>query len=463
MLTYSIDRNRKAMYLSLYDCIRKDIISGTIKAGDRLPSKRSFAQHLGVSVITVENAYACLISEGYIESREKKGYFAAKIMTVPEPVKTENNFQLPENRAYKIDLRSGSVDTRHFPVSVWNRISRKVITEREGAILLRCPGTGTPELRSAIADYLRRNKGVDVSPDCILIGAGTDVLLNILVRLLGAYRIFGVEDPGYRKITAVYRSSGVRCIPLPSDGEGISMEALLQSPVQALHISPNHQYPTGRVTSAGRRFELLKWAAENPDRYIIEDDYDSELRFDAKPLGSMLSEDRRGSVIYLNTFSRTISPGLRIGYLVLPSRLMTEFAERFRDLSCTVSTFEQLSLAEFIAGGYYERYIGKMRRIYRQRREMMFRRIAEKGLERFAQIREETAGLHFLLKMNTPLSEDEIRMRAEEQGIGVSFLSECCNFHREETARYLIVNYAGLNPEDDAAVIDFFLSVAEPI
>ena len=447
------------MYLYLYRCMKSDIISGNLRAGEKLPSKRRLAENLSVSVITVENAYACLLAEGYLYYVEKSGYNVSAIETVPLLKKRFSDYTLPQNTPMAVDMRGGQTDTGSFPVSQWCRLTRKIMTERSEDFFRPCGMSGTRELRAAIADYMRRNKSIDVSPDCIVIGAGTEYLCYTVTRLLGRDKLYGMENPGYRKVSTVYESSGAACVYLPLDGKGLSMAAVRESTADVLHISPNHHFPTGRVTTAARRYELLAWAAEQEGRYIVEDDYDSEFRFDGHPLGSLFSDDKNGRVIYMNTFSKTISPSLRIGYLVLPPELMELYVKKSADFSCTVSTSEQLTLAEFISGGYYETYIGRMKKAYGIRRERFFQMIAESGLSEKLKIQEESAGLHFILALTTPLSDLQIKEKASENGIGLAFLSDCLVGNGDAFAHSLLVNYSNTEEAAFGAVLDFLYDI----
>ncbi len=456
MLNYSLsERGDTPIYRYLYRQIKNDILSGKLTAGEKLPSKRSLAQTLNVGVITVENAYSCLISEGYIDAKEKKGYFVARIERLPTAERPVREFRLPERRTYSVDLRSGAVDTASFPVSIWNRLSREVITERSADFFRPCAPTGAPELRHAIADYLRRVKSIETSPDCIVIAAGTEMLLYSIVRLLGGYNVYAAEEPGYPKIPAVYTAAGARCIALPSDAQGVDTEALRNSPASVLHVSPNHHYPTGRITSLSRRSELLRWAAERAERYIVEDDFDSEFRFDAHPIGRLFSIDFAEKVISMNTFSKTISPSLRIGYLVLPPHLTERYLERSEHFSCTVSAAEQLTLARFIADGYYEGHIARMRRLYGVRRKKFLEMIRRSPLNGRIRITEQGAGLHFLLKLPDTVSEEAISALARKNGVGLSFLSQCSRYSSAMEKGYLIVNYGGIDEDGFDAALRF--------
>ena len=454
MLRYSLDgRGSTPLYEYLYRCIKADIVSGKLKEGEKLPSKRRLAENLSVSVITVENAYAELLAEGYLYSVEKSGYYVSSLETPPVSSAPAGDFALPKAQDFSVDLRTDSLDREKFPTALWCRLSRKVMSEKQEELFHPCPSSGCRELREAIAEYLQRNRALSVSPDCILIGAGTEYLIDMLIRLLGAYRIFGLENPGYRKVAALYASGGVRCFYLDLDEGGVRMDQLRKSPVEVLHISPNHQYPTGLVTTAARRYELLAWAGEREGRYVIEDDYDSELRFASRPCDSMRAEDRGGKVIYMNTFSKTISPSLRIGYLVLPPELMALYCEKFDCFACTVSTFDQLLLAEFIRAGYYERHISRMKKFYRLRRERLFALVQNSTLGNRLKIQEELAGLHFLLRLDTGKPDGGIKREAAQRGIGLSFLSDFLCYPDAAFQHSLVVNYGNVGEEDFARVL----------
>ena len=337
MLTYELKKSPGVpLYEALYRCIRQDILSGELKPGHKLPSKRALAQNLEVSKITVETAYNQLLSEGYICSREKVGYFVEKVerhRAADLPILQETQSVVQE---YRLDLTDNG--TEHFPFSVWTKLQREVMLDYGEKLLLPLPNRGIPELRQAIAGHLADFRGMHVDPENILIGAGTDFLYNLLIQLLGRDKTYAVEEPGYGKIRQIYAAGGVKCVSATMDDRGVRPETLENADV--LHFSPSHHFPTGLVTPVSRRIELLNWAAQG-DRWIIEDDYDSEFRFDAHPKPTVQSLDGHGRVIYMNTFSKSLAPSIRISYMVLPTALMAEFQRKLGFYSCTVPSFEQ--------------------------------------------------------------------------------------------------------------------------
>jgi len=441
MLTYQLKKSPGVpLYEALYRCIRQDILSGKLSSGDKLPSKRALAVHLEVSKITVEAAYNQLLSEGFIRSQEKVGYFVESLQRqMAEPVWKEATEAQSDGL---IDLTGNSPS--RFPFSVWSRLQREVMLDLGESLLLPLHKQGLPALRNAIARHLNQFRGMQVEPDNILIGAGTDFLYNLLVQLLGQDKRYGVEEPGYSKIQKIYEAAGAVCNLLPLDREGVDPEEL--GDTQILHISPSHHFPSGIVSSVARRQALLKWAAEKEDRWIIEDDYDSEFRFHAHPIPAMHTLNAGEKVIYLNTFSKTLAPSIRISYMVLPARLMEEYRKKLSFYSCTVPSFEQYTLERFISRGYFEKHINRMRKLYKSIRNRVLTAITSCSQADHFTILEEHAGLHFLLQVDLPLTDAQLREKCRELGLRVAPLSSYYRFP-EENSHCLVINYSGLTEQ----------------
>ena len=439
MLTYELKKAPGVpLYEALYRCIRADILSGRLAPDTRLPSKRALAEHLEVSKITVETAYGQLLEEGYIRSQQKVGYFVEPILQkTPAPA-------APVSR--EVPGPDTGAGPEKFPFSVWSRLQREVLLDYGEKLLLPLHNQGSPELRRAIADHLAQFRGMRVDPGNILVGAGTDFLYNLLIQLLGRDKIYAVEEPGYDKIRKIYAAGGVACIGAEMDGRGVIPVKL--GDAQVLHISPAHHFPLGLVTPLSRRQELLRWAAER-DGYIIEDDYDSEFRFDAHPVPTMMSLDGSGRVVYMNTFSKSLAPSIRISYMVLPEGMMQAFRERLGFYSCTVSSFEQMTLARFLSRGHFEKHINRMRRFYRARRNRILEILKTCDFADRLTIREEDAGLHFLLNVDTELTDEELVALCAGAGLAVRALSSF--YHTpvgDKIAHCLVINYATLREED---------------
>ena len=439
MLTYELKKSPGVpLYEALYRCIRADILSGSLAADTKLPSKRALAQNLEVSKITVEAAYNQLLSEGYIRSQEKVGYFVEKVARPAQSQPVETPKIQPRSREYLLDLTSNG--TEQFPFSVWSKLQREVMLDYGEKLLLPLPNQGIPELRQAIAEHLAAFRGMHVDPENILIGAGTDFLYNLLIQLLGRDKIYAVEEPGYGKIRKIYGAGGVRCISAPMDSRGVRPDRL--SDAQVLHFSPSHHFPTGLITPVSRRAELLAWAVQN-DGYIIEDDYDSEFRYASRPIPAMQSLDDGGKVIYVGTFSRSIAPSIRVAYLVLPRRLLPVYEQRLGFAASTVSRFEQQTLAAFLQRGLYGRHLRRAANLYRKKQQILLEELAKiPG----AQVWGAQAGLHFLLTVPGK-SEEWLVAQAAKAGVPVRGLSSYCR-ECDCPESTLVLGFAGLQLED---------------
>lgn len=452
MLTYSFEnRNGMSLYEYLYTCIKDDILSFRLSPDEKLPSKRALAKNLDISTITVETAYGQLMAEGYIYSVPKSGFFVSHIASsakinqnYPNDINTEVK---TDEDTYFADFAKNSTANDNFPFSVWAKLMRETMSDEPQKIMVSSPSVGIYDLRKAIADYLFQFRGMKVSADRIIIGAGTEYLYSLIIQLLGRGKRYAVEDPGYRKIYHIYKANEVDCVHVPLDENGINVEKLEKSSAEVLHISPSHHFPTGIVTPVSRRYELLSWASKSSDRYIIEDDYDSEFRLLGKPIPSLQSIDVLEKIIYINTFSKSLTPTIRISYMVLPENLMKKYNEKLSFYSCTVANFEQYTLASFIKKGYFEKHINRMRNFYRNQRDSLMEIIKSHPLYNKVTITEENSGLHFLLTVKTDLSDDELMKKTREKGINVSCLSQYYSQKEKAKEHTLIINYSGIERE----------------
>ena len=480
MLTYSFtDTEGLSLYEYIYKCIKEDIITGKLTANEKLPSKRVFAKNHGISTVTVENAYGQLMAEGYIYSEPKKGFFVSPIENyiedtiIKEPYKSESSSNTQNSHGSQnigrdladsssfynynsddqhpvIDFISSKTPADNFPFATWSKIMRQTLGEQEEKLLSKPSAGGVWPLREAIARHLHDFRGISVHPEQIIVGAGTEYLYGLIVQLLGRDKTYGLENPCSNKIRNIYQSLDVKTMPIEMDDEGIlsEQEGLKESDV--IQISPSHHFPTGVVTSISRRYAILGWANESDDRYIIEDDYDSEFRLQGRPIPSLFSIDTSGKVIYFNTFSKTLASTIRISYMVLPYSLLERFKSALGFYSCTVSNFEQYALATFIMDGYLERHINRMRIQYKAIRDQLIDQIKSSWLAPYISISQENAGLHFLLDIDTDMTDEQLKEKALDMGIAVSFLSD----YYDKTATgpaYLsdrhvaVINYSGLD------------------
>lgn len=357
-MKYIIDKTKHPIYLQIYKYLRDDIISKIYPFGSKLPSKRLLAAELSVSTITVEHAYALLCDEGYIDTRERSGYFVI--------FKPTDGFALspPITTSPKPHLPAFSQPT-HFSADILSKTMRKVLTDYGDSILEKSPNSGIASLREAIGRYLLRNRGICVAPEQIIIGSGGEYLYGLIINLFGKDKIYAIESPSYDKIEQIYRINAVSYESLPLASDGIETQALKNSNADILHITPYRSIPSFVTASASKRHEYLSWSSTN-NRFIIESDYGSEFSVSSQPMETLFALSKNDNVIYLNTFSQTISPSLRIGYMVLPHRLTKLFYDKLGFYSCSVPTFEQLVLTELINSGAFERHINKVRRTKRR-------------------------------------------------------------------------------------------------
>ena len=449
MLTYDLDRRGKlARYDYLYRCIREDILAGRLTAGEKLPSKRSLASHLQTAVITVQNAYAQLEAEGYLYTREKRGYYVADVERHPAaPGRAPARSAPQPQRSWLLDLSSGGSGTEDFPFSVWAKLMRRVLSEEGEALLRATPPNGADALRRAIAQHLYRFRGISAAPEQIVVGAGIEYLLGCLAHLFSD-GMAAIENPGYFRTRTVLQNSGIPCTLVDIDREGLPADALEKSGANLCYLTPSHHFPTGVTMPATRRAQLLAWAAARPGRYILEDDYDSEFRFDTRPLPSlqgMAGPD--GPVVYLTTFSKSLAPGIRIACMVLPQSLLARYRRDFATYANTVSRFEQQTLCEFMAGGYFTRHLARMRLAYKRRMEAFAAalRAALPGVE----LDGVHSGLHFLLTLPGAGGERAMVAAAAQQGVRLRGLSEYY-LARPELCRAdtVVAGYSALKEDD---------------
>ena len=423
MLSYDMgERGNASRYDYLYRCIRHDIAHGNILPDEKLPSKRALARNLGVSVITVEAAYAQLIAEGYVRAEERRGYFACELSPVARGGRQggarlrgdAGRSGVPEGNPMTPSLASestsGAAATALFPYQTWARVMRRTLTEESSATLAEAAlAAGSPRLRQAIASYLREYRGMEVPAERIVIAAGSQTLYQLIVQLLGRERTFATECPGYPLLGRIYGVQNVHCASIPLSAGGIDIAALRESGASVAHVMPAHQFPTGIVMSAACRRDLLNWsrtdearafsAAGPRGRFIVEDDYDAEFRMSGRPIAPLSSVDVAGRVIYLNSFTKSLGAAFRIAYMALPEELAAQFELNLGFYSNTVSPLEQLALARFIEQGHYERHVNRLRTHAKQLQDELVRRVRESSLAKEVSFEGLDRGLYFSMRV----------------------------------------------------------------
>ncbi len=333
--------------------MKHKILTREFASGEKLPSKRVTADKYGCSVITVETAYAMLIDEGYIEARERSGYFVRTIDALYKEEPREFTVEQLEEPAND----GGSQD---FEYSLWFKTIRKVISERGERLFIKSPNKGCVVLRNVLADYLYKSRGMLAKPQNIIIGSGAEQLYETVVKLLGRDKVYGIENPSYPKIEAVYAGAGAIIRKLKMGKDGIESAELTRREIDVLHVTPYRSFPTDVTTSIPKKYEYLRWAAG--DKYIVEDDFNSEFYKPGQPIEALYSLDKQERVIYLNTFSKSLSPSMRIGYMILPDRLLAAYDKILGEFSCSVPVLDQYVLAEYISSGNFVRHLNRIRR-----------------------------------------------------------------------------------------------------
>ena len=433
-LTVCLDPEAEApLYQQLYAYLTEQIRTGGLKKGDRLPGKRSLAGQLAVAVNTVDTAYQMLVAEGYLEARERSGFFVLEYAGAPvweglAAEGAEEEKEAPPSPAPRFDLSTGAVDT---------------------ALLRHGHRQGDMELRRELAEYLRSYRGVVCTPEQIVVGAGVEYLLGLLARLLRGSAA-AVENPGYDRPRTILENNGIACRCVDIDGGGLSPAGLEESGADLCYVTPSHHFPTGVTMPAGRRAQLLRWAGEKPGRFILEDDYDAEFRFDVRPLPSLQGmAGGAGRVVYLCTFSKSLAPSIRIACMVLPGELLERYREAFGTYSNTVSRFEQQTLRRFLEGGYFTRHLARMRSAYKGRMETLAAALEEEFGRENIRLAGRHTGLHLLLTLPGGPGEREMAASALRKGVRVRGLSEYYMERRERCPENcVILGYAGLRDED---------------
>lgn len=438
----------KRLYEQIYEHICREIREGKLPQGEKLPSTRSLAAFLQVSRSTVELSYEQLLSEGYIESKPYKGYFVCEMEELYhiEVKENETAEDTVETGKYAIDFSPNKMDMEYFPFNAWRKISKNTLIDDKSEMFALGSPQGDLELRRTIAKYLHGSRGVDCEPKQIIIGAGNDFLLLLLEKILGRHRKIGMEKLTYKRAWKIFKSFAYEIKEIAQDGAGIVVPELEKEEASLVYVMPSHQFPTGTLMPIGRRLELLKWAYKEEERYIIEDDYDSEFRYRGKPIPSLQASDKMEKVIYIGTFSKAIAPAIRISYMVLPKKLLKYYKDNFSFYSSTVSRIDQTVLNEFIRDGHFERYLNKMRKVYKAKHDLL---LSEgKRLEEKFRISGENAGLHILLKSKEGIKEAELVERAAKAGVKVYGLSEGYITEQKPETYTVMLGYGGLTEQE---------------
>ena len=439
------------LYEQLYRSLAAEMRAGTLTAGTRMPGKRRLAAELSVSVNTVDTAYQMLAAEGYLTARERSGFTVQEYLALPQGVQPPAAPPAPVTAPpadaappVQFDLSTRGVDPGLFPFRTWARLQKELLYSSP-ELLTHGDAQGDPALRRALAEYLSEYRGVQCGPHQIVVGAGLEYLLSLLAPLLPG--MAAVETPGYPRAKQVLENSGVHCCCLPVDGDGLSVEALNRSDAAVCYVTPSHQFPTGVTMPAPRRAQLIRWAQEQPGRYILEDDYDSEFRYDIRPLPSLQGmAGPEGPVVYLTTFTQSLAPSIRIACMVLPPPLMEAYRALYAAYSCPVSRFDQQALCRFITEGHFARHLARMRLAYKTRMEMLAAALEAAFGRENIRLQGRHTGLHLLLTLPGGPGESAMVQRAAKAGVRLRGLG---SYYMAEEAscppNTVVVGYSGLD------------------
>lgn len=448
MLSCNLERGSETpLYEQLYAFIREEIMDGRISYGTKLPSKRKLAEFLIISQNTVEQAYDQLVAEGYIEGIPRKGFFvlAHEDLEFVQPIRSEKASK-QEEQQIKYNFHPNRIDTENFPFAKWRKYAKNIIDKENQSLLLMGDWRGERILREEIAHYIYQARGVRCSPDDIILGAGIETLLQQLILLLGNNVAYGVEDPGYHAIARILKNYPNDVYPLDVDDKGVQVERLENSGLDVVYVTPSRHFPYGSVLSSNRRIKLLNWAASAENRYIIEDDYDSEFRYVGKSIPSLQSMDQNEKVIYLGTFSKSLIPSLRISYMVLPKQLMKIYKGKLSFFQCSVSRIDQHILAQFMKEGDFEKHLNRMRKVYRRKMEQTLEVL--KPYEPIVEVVGDLSGFHLVLKVKNNMSEKELVESALQGNLKIYPLSSYLLESNNDSEPIIILGFAGI-PETE--------------
>lgn len=444
-------KSGKTLYEQIYEYIREEIRKGNLLQEERLPSARFLSDYLQVSRTTVDMAYGQLVAEGYLIARPKIGYFVGDVRElyntgmIDAYAKAEPAHRV-ENPERRYDFSPNAIDMSQFPYATWKKITKNIMVDARSRMFALGEPQGDIELRRTICRYLHGSRGVNCDPEQIIIGAGNDFLLLLLEKILGRHIHVAMENPTYIRAYKIFRSFAYPISLIPMDSKGICVDKLEESGAKLAYVMPSRQYPTGISMPIGRRMELLHWADADRERYLIEDDYDSEFRYKGKPLPSLQASDRQGHVIYIGTFSKAIAPAIRVSYMVLPYPLLERYRRECGFFSSTVSRIDQTILNEFISDGYFERYLNKMRKLYRAKHDLLLGEL--KDFERDFCVSGENAGLHVLLTDRRGRNEADLERAAYDQDVKVYGMGDFYMEKAKDIPATLILGYGGLSQEE---------------
>lgn len=456
MMIFHLDNTMKIpLYIQMYAEIKKQIQAGLIHANEKLPSKKNFMDHYHISQSTVQNALYLLLEEGYIYSIERRGYFVSNIenmLTKSLPYEHKPKTNLISKIKY--DFAYSGVDPQSVPKTILKRITRDIYDEQNTDLLFQGDIQGYLPLRESICQYLENSRGFSVDPNQIIISSGTEYLFYIIFKIFDK-KIYGLENPGYKMLRELFLSNQIEFHPIPLDESGIKIKDLEKQKIQIACITPSHQFPTGIIMPIRRRNELLHWANASEKRYIVEDDYDSEFKYNGRPIPALKAIDQKDKVIYMGSFSKSISPALRVSYMVLPQNLLSLYEKKLPYFICPVSTLSQKILYNFIEKGHFIKHLNRMRTLYKQKRELIVQCFKKTNID----ILGADAGLHLLLRFPYSLNEEQFLEECRNHSVRLYSIKEYYfeDFHLDTPI--FLLGYASLEKQQIQKGISILLEI----
>lgn len=440
-------QSKKPLYIQVYQQFKNKIHTNELKTNERLPSKRQLAEQNSISQNTVMNAYDQLLTEGYIYSKERKGYFVADVKLQYE-LPTLRSFEEPaaQPSEIKYNLTHSNPDKDLFPFSVFSKLYRKVLNQSPDELLSTTDGQGLSELRASLQHYLSQSRGVPCTANQIILGPSAEYLLSILLQLVEDPTVIGIEDPGYTGFNSLFKRLNKETVPVPLDEMGADIQTLAETNTNLMIVTSNHQFPTGSIMPLSRRQELLEWANQNKHRYIVENDYDSEFKYSGVPIPALKYLDEKNKVIHLGSFTRVLSPGIRISYMVLPETLLEVYHSKFQSQSAPLSTFEQWVIRDFINEGHFTTHLNRSRTFYKKKREFLIQTLYQ--LDPDAEIYGENAGLHLLVRPSFPFDGVQFKKLAFDAGIKLNLLSDYAFHHQPEDENKVFISFSNISKQE---------------
>lgn len=451
--------SKTALYVQLYQILKDKIHNHEFKTNEKLPSKRKLALANSISENTVTNAYEQLLVEGYIYSIERKGYYVSTIEFHTPLIQRADTVESPINKVptsiqqkYTYNFTRSNPDQTIFPFTVFSKLYRNLLQEADEKLIRETSGQGLYPLRKQLEQYLAVSRGVPCTPEQIILGPSTEFLLNILFQLLGKELIVGVEDPGYQGFQQLLNRAKIPFYPISVNRDGLNVQELADSPINLMFATSNHQFPTGNIMPLKQRQSLLQWANQSDERYIIENDYDSEFKYSGIPIPSLKYLDQKNRVIHIGSFTRVLSPGIRLSYMVLPNNLVKKYESDFSTSSSSLSTFEQWIIHDFIEGGHFSTHLNRSRTFYKKKRDQMIQAIQKNDPN--AQVFGEKAGLHLLVRPSFNFDGTLFKKMTVKQNIKLNLLSDYAFNKEAEQDQIIFLSFSSIPENKIDEIVD---------